>query len=41
MNVDVGAEWRVLVGVGTGYALATGAILVAFFLLPYVVLSSL
>ncbi|MFC6754138.1 hypothetical protein [Halorubrum tibetense] len=38
---SVDDSWRTLVGVGLGYVLATGLILIGFFLLPYLVLSAL
>ena len=41
MTVGLGDEWRALAGVGIGYALATGLIFVAFFLLPYLVVSAI
>ena len=41
MDVEVGDEWRALAGVGIGYGLATGMILVAFFLVPTLVVSAL
>jgi hypothetical protein len=37
----VDGRWLTLAGVGVGYALATGLIVLAFFLLPYLAVSAL
>ena len=39
-DLTTGGQWRVLAGVGVGYAAATGLIFVLFFLVPYLVVRS-
>ena len=41
LDLRTGNGWRALAGVGVGYAVATGLILVVFFLLPYAVVRML
>jgi hypothetical protein len=41
MDMPLDGGWRALVGVGVGYGIAVGLVFLLFFVVPYLVVSTL